>query len=246
MLKKDLLILSCSQSKQASEGLLAAIQRYNGPSFRVLRKFLQQYPTTSLDTYILSAKFGLISGQELIPDYDQKMTKIRSQELQSSVLNKLGTVVQEKSYHRLLICATQQYLSVLQGYKEIIPPETAVAVATGTLGRKLSILHQWLYGHPSQSWKPPTATTHTEKIAIKGINIGLTEVKILEVARQGLAEKKGKPYNYQSWYVLVDEQRVSPKWLVSLITGLPVSSFHSQAARRVLYQLGIEVYFEQI
>jgi hypothetical protein len=46
---------------------------------------------------------------------------------------------------------------------------------------------------------------------------------------------------YQSWYVVVDNQRVAVKWLVSQITGLPVSAFVSDEARRLLVQLGIKV-----
>jgi len=69
----------------------------------------------------------------------------------------------------------------------------------------------------------------------------LTPTQVFDVARQALAEGKGNPGCYQSWYVLIEEQRVSPKWLVSLLTGLPVSDFHSSAARRMLIQLGIEV-----
>lgn len=244
ILNRDLLILSCSQSKRSSQEKLTGLERYNGPTFRVLRKFLKQHPTTPLDIYIVSAQFGLISSQELIPHYDQKMTKTRSQELNSSLLEKLEQIFHQNDYQRLLICVTQNYLPVLQGYEAILPQPMAVTVATVTLGRKLSVLHQWLYGEASPSLCQNIMTNHPGTVVINGVKLNLTKVKILEVARQALAEKKGKPYNYQTWYVLVDEQRVSPKWLVSEITGLQVSSFHSQAARRVLQQVGIEVYSE--
>jgi hypothetical protein len=42
--------------------------------------------------------------------------------------------------------------------------------------------------------------------------------------------------------VIIGEHRVGVKRLVSLLTGLPVSSFHTDAARRVLSQLGVDVY----
>lgn len=245
LLSRDLLILSCSQSKRSSEEMLTGLDRYNGPAFRVLRKFLQQNPTTPLDIYIVSAQFGLISSQELIPEYDRKMTKARSQELNASLVENLEKIFHQDDYQRLLICVTQNYLPVLHGYEEIIPQQIAVTVATGTLGRKLSVLHQWLYGQSSQSLCQPLMTRRTGKIVLNGVEISLTKVKILELARQALADNKGKPYNYQTWYVLIDGQRVSPKWLVSEVTGLPVSSFHSQSARRVLQQLGIEVYSEK-
>jgi hypothetical protein len=43
-------------------------------------------------------------------------------------------------------------------------------------------------------------------------------------------------------YVLLDGQRVAPKWLVSQLTNYPVGSFTTDKARRLLGQLGIEVH----
>lgn len=50
-----LLILSCSQRKRSTSNLLPAIERYDGPAFQVLRKFLREFPleAESLDVYIL-------------------------------------------------------------------------------------------------------------------------------------------------------------------------------------------------
>ena len=62
----------------------------------------------------------------------------------------------------------------------------------------------------------------------------------MDVARFAIAEEWNIP-EYQVWYVQVDDQQVPPKWLVSKLTGLPVNAFHTNEARRVLHQLGIEV-----
>ncbi len=60
--KKRLLILSCSQRKSESLERLPAIERYNGPLFFVLRRFIRECPGQArhLDVYILSAAYGLI------------------------------------------------------------------------------------------------------------------------------------------------------------------------------------------
>jgi hypothetical protein len=39
-----MLILACSRRKRPDEGLLPAIERYDGPAFRVLRHFLREMP----------------------------------------------------------------------------------------------------------------------------------------------------------------------------------------------------------
>ena len=59
-----LLILGCSQKKRPDSGLLPALDRYDGPMFRVLRKCLRECPggAQGLETYILSAEFGLMQA----------------------------------------------------------------------------------------------------------------------------------------------------------------------------------------
>jgi hypothetical protein len=65
---------------------------------------------------------------------------------------------------------------------------------------------------------------------------------VLETACQALSSQSKNATCYQSWYVEVGMVRVSPKWIVSQLTGLPVGSFHTSDARRVLQQLGISVH----
>jgi hypothetical protein len=68
--------------------------------------------------------------------------------------------------------------------------------------------------------------------------------EVLALARRALAERWGDPYNFRDWYAVVDEERVSTKWLVSLLSGLDVSEFQASEARRVLRKLGIAVYHD--
>ncbi|WP_084555325.1 DUF6884 domain-containing protein [[Phormidium ambiguum] IAM M-71] len=241
---KDLLILNCSKSKCSDIETLLALERYNGVAFRVVRKFLQQRKPDYLDIFILSAKFGLISSNELISNYDQKMDKKRSQELQSTVNAKFCELLQSGFYKRCLLCLSQDYLQIFNNYEKVIPEKLTVTIATGTIGKKLSILHHWLYGKPPEYLHTVKENTVKGKATLKGTEVNLSKAEIVAIARQGLIEGQGKPYNYQTWYVLVDDKKVSPKWLVSQLTGLPVSSFHSIKARQILQQLGIEIYSE--
>lgn len=41
-------------------------------------------------------------------------------------------------------------------------------------------------------------------------------------------------------------QRIAPKWLVSQVTGLPVSCFHTHFANQVLAQWGIPIVSDQV
>jgi hypothetical protein len=78
---KQLLVLGCSQTKRGATGLLPAIERYDGSSYRVLRRFLREreWPAC-LSVAILSARYGLVGGFTGIEDYDERMTPTRALE----------------------------------------------------------------------------------------------------------------------------------------------------------------------
>lgn len=84
-----LLIISCSQRKVGTDGLVPAIDRYDGPTYRCLRKFrdtnLDNRFPNNLRILILSAKFGLIHPETEIPAYDLKMTTERAEEIRHEV-----------------------------------------------------------------------------------------------------------------------------------------------------------------
>ncbi|MEG4345742.1 hypothetical protein QUB70_21045 [Microcoleus sp. A003_D6] len=240
---RHLLILACSQRKRSDADSLPAIERYDGPTFRLLRRFLRKQPSAPLEIYILSAKFGLIPSDYPIPDYDQKMTRARSRQLQPEVMAKLKHILNAKPYQQLCICLGRDYFLALDKYDMLIKSGLAVRIATGSLGKKLATLHDWLYGKPPEL-ASGQAIDLQGKACLKGIEVVMTPAQVLDVARQALVEGKGNPASYQSWYVLVGDRRVSPKWVVSLLTGLPVSAFHSSVARRLLQQLGVEIYRE--
>src|SRR5207249_3026702 len=74
---------------------LPALLRYTGPSFRLLRAYLRDQPTPAvpLDLLILSARFGLITADQPILPYDQRMTPARAVALQPVVSSALQRFV---------------------------------------------------------------------------------------------------------------------------------------------------------
>ena len=238
-----LLILSCSQKKHSAQGLLPALQRYDGPAYRVMNKFMRLHPSEAqlLDVYILSAKFGLISACKPIPNYDYRMVPQQIKELQQPTLSVLKQILICKQYKDLFISLGKDYLQVLNGYESLIPTNLKVIVSRRVMGRKLAELRNWLHEEVSESPDTQTKVAQRGRAYLRGIEITLTPTQVMEVARSALA-KEGNIPAYQVWYVEVDGQQVPPKWLVNQLTGLPVNAFHTNEARRVLQQLGIEVY----
>jgi hypothetical protein len=64
------LILSCSDLKNKSEGLMRAMDLYQGVAYKVLKNYKGPQPKI----WIISAKYGFISGDANIQHYDLKMT----------------------------------------------------------------------------------------------------------------------------------------------------------------------------
>lgn len=239
-----LLLLSCSQRKRQQPGLLPAIERYDGPLFRLLRRYQQGYSATNLggrstpSVYIMSAEYGLISADRPIPVYDRRMTTDRARELRTNVLDGLRELLGANTpYRELLLCMGREYQRALEGWGRSWPTGLIVYQAEGSMGGKQAQLYDWLYG------APPSTPTNAYRAAprIRGIEVDLTPQQVLEVARQALRRDGKNTAHFCTWYVQVDGQPVAPKWLVSQLTGLPVSAFVTDEARRLLAQLGVQV-----
>lgn len=239
---KQLLILSCAKHKRQDPGLLPAVDRYDGPAFRLLRRF-REHGLELPDVFILSARYGLIHYEEPIPDYDQRMTLQRAQELRPQVSETLQLFFKRSSDGkkvnlRILFCMSKLYFEAL---KSNVPTGILCEHAEGSTGKKLSKLKQWLYGPSLQSQLKLPSGAPRGAACLRGIDITINADEALYRARRALPHQQREATNYHSWYVLVGNERVSPKWIVSLLSGLPVSAFHSDEARRVLYHIGIEV-----
>ena len=229
---------------------MPAIERYDGPAFRVVRKFLREAPTTlqNVDIYILSAKYGLIPASEHIVDYDQRMTADRAQELQGKVCAAFQGRVAESGYAQVFLSLGRTYRAALDGC-EAVALVKDLTISRAPSGKRLSELKAWLYGQPLtelEEGEPvplPSLPVDVEGRAIlRGVQIEMTPGEVMGIARQALAEGRGDPANYRRWYTKIDGQRVGPKWLVSQVAGLPVGAFAADEARRVLRLLGIQVY----
>ncbi len=240
-----LLILSCSQRKRREPDLLPAIERYDGPAFRVLRRFLRERPNGAehLHVRILSADYGLISSEHPTVHYDQIMTRQRAAELHDEVLDTLANLLCNNDYSSLCLAMSKAYLAALEGWPALVPQGVQVALTDGPQGVKLAKLKRWLWRDVVQDdvKDKQRGVEPRGHARIRGVEVTMTPEQVLDTARKALAESRDMSDRYYSWYVQVDDRRVAPKWLVSQLTGLPVSAFVTNEARRLLTQLGIKV-----
>src|SRR5436305_9818413 len=110
----SLVILGCSQRKKYTPQPIPAIDRYDGPVFRVLRKHAREVPETRPDAYILSGRFGLIPGESLIPSYDHLLSHADYAELSARVAEQLKNALDEIQPERMFISVGSRYWPLLE------------------------------------------------------------------------------------------------------------------------------------
>ena len=233
---RRLIVLSCARRKRSAAGLLPAIERYDGPTFRVLRRYLITAPSDPPIVYILSAEHGLIAGEYPIACYERTMTSERADQLKEVVLRRLGEAIDQIQPTTTLILAGQHYARLLAGDQRL----AAARFPRGSLGRQVAVLHDWLYGAPPQGTPTMSDPDHVMQ-SWRGIPLPTDRDALLAASRNALGRWAGALPVVNSWYVEVDGQQIPLKWLLSQLTGLPVHSFHSSDARRILGRLGVEV-----
>ncbi|MCS7272596.1 MAG: hypothetical protein NZ550_00415 [Fimbriimonadales bacterium] len=145
---KRLLVLACSARKRKDAELLPAIERYDGIFYRVLRRWWQHAPASErriLDILILSAEFGLIEAQTLIPYYDRKMTPKRADELAPKLIATLQKRAQTVDYQEVLLAMGSVYLRALTPVEQWLPHSILLKRTSGGIGTQAAQLRAWLH-----------------------------------------------------------------------------------------------------
>jgi hypothetical protein len=187
-----LLVLSCSQNKQPSQNKLPAIQRYDGPAFRLLRRYLKD-STDELEIFILSAEFGLIPHACRIPFYDRRMTNQRAHELKLKVASQAQRLfavesAERKQGQRLFINLGREYLHAFEPAFTFLAPASNITMTSGAMGKRLAEMHNWLYGADSALCQPANVELVMGRATIRGVEIELTRDQVLAFALNALKQ----------------------------------------------------------
>ena len=133
--------MSCSQKKVQKGDLIPAMERYDGPAFRVIRKYLNDVGDPYLAVYVLSAQFGVISARRRIANYDRKMNAQRARFLRRPAVRRIKSILRNRKYRQAFFIGSQNYLCAIEPLDQFEP---CFAEAKGKPGQKLRSLHDWL------------------------------------------------------------------------------------------------------
>jgi Family of unknown function (DUF6884) len=139
-----LLIVACSKRKKPTNKQMPAIERYDGPAFRVLRKYLREQQGPVPRVLILSGKYGLIDAVTPIRDYDFRMTPATADGLRPAVLKRLRQVLRAGPIRSVGVCLGRDYSQAVEGLEAQLPEGATVEVIGGGLGQRLTRLREWL------------------------------------------------------------------------------------------------------
>lgn len=143
-----LLLISCSQRKIETETLLPAIERYDGPVYRCLRKYRDTFNgfPNNLRILILSAKYRLIMPETEIDAYDFKMTADHAEVIGATVQSHLTQCFQFYNIayggmDEVFLNLGKTYMQTLDGFHW---ETTRTLEASGGIGQRVQQMRKWL------------------------------------------------------------------------------------------------------
>lgn len=234
-----LLVLACSRAKRPDPEPLPALERYDGPLFRVYRRYLREGPAHNQPALlVLSAEHGLIRGDFPLPPYDRVMTGERAHELAADARAALARIAKELGpLSQALFCGARAYLGVLGGLDTLRMLAPSVGAAIGARGGQATALRRWLYGPENE----PAPAWSTGAPVLRGVRVEMSPGEVLASARKELTRDSEGAGRFHGWYVPVGDETVAPKWLAAKLTGLTVKSFRTAEAIQLLRRLGVDV-----
>lgn len=145
----NLLLQSCSASKQKVNHPTPAFDLYTGYFYKIINKSIRENEFRSdTDINILSAKYGLIAPDDEIEYYEQRMSSSRARELNPTVVQDITKLVKDNQYDRIVINMGSTYRKAIAGLDEYV--DVALGEITGGgIGEKGSALYQFVRGDDS-------------------------------------------------------------------------------------------------
>ncbi len=137
-----MLIISCSASKRRRPNRrIPALQRYDGVFFKVLRKSLREYDIADgLHVLIISAKYGLITPQTPIPNYNKKMDRGQAEKLGPAIRRKIRHAIGLAKPGVILVNVGGVYETSIRDILELKRAQWA----SGPIGKRAATLKSWL------------------------------------------------------------------------------------------------------
>lgn len=233
---RRLLFLNCSARKRASPEALAALDRYDGPTFRTVRRYLKKTRDSELRLLVLSARYGFISGDERIPNYDETLTAERVKAICCSLVVPVHACLAEFQPTAIASCLSSGYARAASSALAAAGEAARVSVFSGPPGVVSARLHDWLWGSaPHLNMRRARGAG----VQFCGRTLDLSRAEVRELVKQAF-NSNPRGSRPTTWAVEIDGLSLSPKWVMHVVADVPLSEFATGAARGALATMGWE------
>ena len=178
------IINSCSLSKIETSTPIKASQLYMGREFNILKRLKLNH---NFDHYIISAKYGLISSEELINPYDKTFLDLTLHDIEAinselKIRELIELIINSGKYNMIFLILGNQYMRTLQLKKPLL---SDIPIITFLLDKN-NETHQILKGENIYNLK-----LDTDKLIKRYENYGAIDLKM------GIIEQLFKHYDEQ-------------------------------------------------
>lgn len=128
-------LVSCTKNKK--DGVYPARELYDSTLFNLIKNYLDNQ---NVDWWILSAKFGLIHNQVIIPTYDLSLSNLSKKERLYWFNNLVEPIINQLNYQKYIIFGGKYYREFIVPYlinqsKEVIIPFKSMGI-----GQQISLM----------------------------------------------------------------------------------------------------------
>lgn len=142
----NLLLQSCSASKQEVDQPIEAYDLYTGYFYKILKKAEHEGVfRTDLNILILSGEHGLLDPEEKISTYDQRMTSERAREMNSAVVSEIENRVELRQFDQIILNMGKEYQKAVTGLADSVEIPVGKLQGSG-LGEKGHALYRFVRG----------------------------------------------------------------------------------------------------
>lgn len=202
--------------------------------FRVLRRSLGN-GGRSVHVFIVSAKYGLISGSAAVPIYDERLTLKKALKLRLMLPKQWAELPEASVVTTMLVAVGSEYRIAVGPLLAGLSESVHLDYIGGAIGSQCGQLSNWLSGHQLE---PPDVG---ESVQFRGLTLRASAADLQRVAEELFARSRSTAQRFEHWYVDVGGLKIAPKVLLSEMTGIPVSAFRTADALRVLRGVGADV-----
>jgi len=139
-----IVIISCSGKKKCFPKAAPALEVYDGPYYKTIRKLKKEGQLSDdVKILIISAKYGLLALSDPIEMYDEKISQKSATELNSTILVKLANEISEQC-EELVINLGKDYLPAIEGIDKVLPHTCKIKRIDGTIIQRRQKLKEYL------------------------------------------------------------------------------------------------------